>query len=366
MPKRLKHAVGKGLSLGRRVKKRKVGMPPGYLEYTGDQGDVAFKVEVFNYDAERFDSGFSETVEHCLELESGENPTWVRVVGLGDVKKLSKLMNAHKIHPLLQEDILNTTHRPKVEVGDDHVLVIQKLIVPGSDGEEDRAENISLLLLDGVLITFQETDHKIFAPVVKRLESGKGRIRKLGCDYLLWALLDTVTDHYFVVLDRVENELYELDEQLQDDFSDVDPHRLYRMKHEVTQLSRMLRPVREVVARLEKSESALITVDVLPFLRDLYDHAIHVMEMTDNLRELVGSLRDFYMGAASNRMNEIMKVLTCFSTIFLPLTFLAGIYGMNFQHMPELAWEWGYPVLWGLFGVTALGMFVLFRKMKWI
>lgn len=347
--------------------RRKVAMPPGYLEYTGDKTEHPMRVEVVNFSVDCYDVQEAATTQQCLELENSDNPTWVRVIGLHDVERLSELMNAHDIHPLVQEDILNHRHRPKVETWEDSILVIQKVIIPPAKGEQGfRVENVSLLIMDGLLMTFQETNHIVFDPVVKRLESGKGRIRKSGCDYLLWALLDAATDHYFLALDHLEEDINELDERLQGDITDVDPHELYSMKHEITLLNRMLRPSREVVAKLDKTESKLMGDDVAPFMRDLYDHTIYVIETTEHLRDLAASLRDFYLSAVSNRMNEIMKVLTCFATIFLPLSFLAGVYGMNFDVMPELHWKWAYPLLWVAFLSTFGGMLWFFRRRKWI
>ncbi|GAA5496708.1 cobalt/magnesium transport protein CorA [Rubritalea halochordaticola] len=347
--------------------RRKVAMPPGYLEYTGDKTEQPVRIEVVNFSEHSFEVKEASSIEECLQLEDRENPTWVRVIGLHDVEKLSRLMDEHEIHPLIQEDVLNQRHRPKVETWEDSIVVIQKLIDPPVSKEQPfHVENITCLLMEDLLITFQETDHQIFNPVLKRLKSGKGRIRKSGCDYLLWALLDAVTDHYFLALDQLEEDVSRLDERLQADITAVNPQEIYGIKREITLLNRMLRPSREVVAKLDKSESKLMTETVTPFMRDLYDHTIHVIETTEHLRDLSSSLRDFYLSSVSNRMNEIMKVLTCFATIFLPLSFLAGVYGMNFDDMPELHWKWAYPMLWGAFLTTFLGMLWYFRRKKWI
>ncbi len=202
--------------------------------------------------------------------------------------------------------------------------------------------------------------------MVRRIENGNGRIRSAGADYLAWAVLDALVDNYFGVIDALDEAVSHLDDQLQEDAVSIEAAHLYAIRREVTGLHRLVRPLREVANALTRPNSALMTDQSEPFYRDLYDHAIHAIERTEDLRDMTAGLRDFYLSAISNRMNEVMKVLTCFSTIFLPLTFFAGIYGMNFEHMPELGWKWAYPALWIGFVVIAGGMFVLFRRKKWL
>lgn len=350
----------------KRREQRKVAMSPEYLEYTGDQHDGCPKVEVILYGEGLYEEHTITDVQECLQLVTGEQRAWVRVVGLHDVERISSLLNGFGVHPLLQADILNVRHRPKVETSDDSVLVIQKMVIPATETTASRIENLSLLLLDGVLISFQETCHEVFEPVMQRLGRGSGRLRSLQCDYLMWALLDAVTDHFLVAVDAMEHEFAVLDDQLLEDFDKVNPKDIYQMRHDVSHLGRVLRPSRELVTQLEKADSQLITPSVLPFLRDLYDHTVHVNESVEQMREMSSSLRDFYMNSVNIRMNEVMKVLTCFSSVFLPLGFLAGVYGMNFERMPELSWPWAYPCILVVFVLLAGGMIVYFRRRRWL
>jgi magnesium transporter len=230
------------------------------------------------------------------------------------------------------------------------------------------AQQFSLLLLpNSTVLSFLEAPSPIFDPVMERMRSGgTGRIRKLGSDYLAWALMDTVVDHYFHALDGVDEALDESEAKFEENQDSLDANDLYQLKKEVSALHRLVRPTRDIATILYRSDSALMKKENQPYFRDLYDHAVHVLEQAEDLRENAAALRDFFLSQASNRMNEIMKVLTCFATIFLPLTFLAGIYGMNFEHMPELAWEWAYPSLWAVFLVAAGGMFWFFRRKRWL
>jgi magnesium transporter len=288
------------------------------------------------------------------------------VTGLHDIAKLSELLEAYGIHPLVQADIVNTRQLPKVESLEDYLFVVIRLIAPQSSGGGIVVENFSILLIDNLLITFQESATGLFDPVLERIRNEQSRSRRNGCDYLMWALLDAIIDNYFVVLDRFEEQVEHFDAMLLQHDQVFDPAPLHALKQQIFYLHRIIRPAREVVAALSRGDSEFVKDGTMIYFRDLYDHVLHAIEITENLRELSSSLRDLYLASVSNRMNEVMKVLTCFSTIFLPLTFLAGIYGMNFQHMPELAIRWAYPALWVVFFLLAGGMFVVFRRMKWL
>ncbi|NNM30184.1 MAG: magnesium/cobalt transporter CorA, partial [Akkermansiaceae bacterium] len=306
------------------------------------------------------------SVEECVAFETKETPTWIQVVGLHDVNKIGTLLQSYGIHPLVQADVVNTKQMPKVDSFDDYLFVVMRLLAPDSDGHGVIVENFSLLLIDKVLITFQESPTMLFDPVFARLRNEHSRSRQNGCDYLMWALLDAVVDNYFVVLDTIEGEVERFDALVLEQTHSMDPGPIHTLKQQVFHLHRLIRPAREVAAALARGDSGLIRDATLIYLRDLYDHVIHAIEITENLRESAASLRDFYLAAVSNRMNEVMKVLTCFATIFLPLTFLAGIYGMNFQHMPELGVRWAYPALWGVFVVLTVVMLWIFRRKRWL
>lgn len=305
---------------------------------------------------------------NALSAGGNDRVTWHVVSGLHEVDKISTIGKAFDISNLILEDILNTNARAKIEKRDECIFAITKLITASRDGSSIDAQQFSLLLLpDQTLLTFLEGPTSAFEPVLERIRTGAGgRIRKFGADYLLWALLDAVVDHYLFVIDRFEEKVGALEDRLEQEAVDVDAGELYVLKRDVGRFHRAIRPIREVSASIRRGNSALLREESAPFFVDLNDHVVEVIESTEDLRERAASLRDFYLSTVSNRMNEVMKVLTCFSTIFLPLTFIAGIYGMNFEHMPELGWKWSYPTLWIAFALVAAGMFWLFRKKRWL
>ncbi|MCB1232506.1 MAG: magnesium/cobalt transporter CorA, partial [Verrucomicrobiae bacterium] len=310
----------------------------------------------------------TEDVDECVRFAETRQVSWIHVTGLHDPDKISRLGKAFKIHPLILEDILHTDGRPKIEEQDKYVFVVSKLLYYDSETHVIDVQQFSLLLLpDSSVITFLESPSPVFDPVLERIRTGGGgRIRRFGPDYLTWALLDIVVDHYFKVVDGVEETLDELEDRFEADPNSLETRDLYLLKKEVTALHRLVRPMREIATILNRSDSSLLTTRTLPYFRDLYDHAVHVLEEVETLRDSASSLRDFFLSQVSNRMNEVMKVLTCFATIFLPLTFLAGIYGMNFKYMPELHWRWAYPALWVVFVAAAGGMFWYFRRRRWL
>jgi len=340
---------------------------PGSLVHVGERREADVHFHIIDYDSAKATELRTDSIAKCLAFEDVLSPTWIRVIGLHDVAKIAGLLKRRGVHPLIQDDVLNTNQRPKVELVDKTVFTVIKLLVPEPAPEDGyRIESLSLLLSENLVVTFHESDSGLFEPVLKRLRDGKGLIRSGGSDYLFWAILDAAVDNYFLVLNQVEDEIDRLDTQLIDQDGAFEPSDLHRVKQDTFHLYRIIRPMRELVASLSKLDTPLVTPSTHIFLRDLYDHAIHAIEITESLREAANSLRDYQASAVSLRMNEIMKVLTAFSTIFLPLTFLAGVYGMNFKHMPELEWAWAYPALWGVFMLVSLGMFVYFRRRNWL
>lgn len=344
------------------------GQPPGQLLHIGEKRAERVCFHATEYDEEKAELLATDDVSECLRFADTRQVTWIHVTGLHEPDKIALLGEAFHVHPLILEDILSTHCRPKIEEFDDYVFVVTKLLHYDEATHLVDVQQFSLLLLpDTSVITFLEAPSPVFDPVLQRIQSGgTGRIRRSGSDYLAWALLDTVVDHYFNVMDGVDESLADLENRFQDDPNSVNASELFQLKKEVSALHRLVRPIRDIATILHRSESALITKQSVPYFRDLYDHAIHVLEQTEDLRENAASLRDFYLSQASNRMNEIMKVLTTFSTIFLPLTFLAGVYGMNFHSMPELDVTWAYPALWAVFLLIAGGMFWFFRRKNWM
>lgn len=341
-------------------------LAPGTLIHVGDRRTERMSIQILAYDPDTVTLVETGEVADCLPFQNTSAVKWLRVTGLHDVDKIAELGHAFGIHALLLEDILNTRGRSKIEMFDEHVFTVSKLASLNPDTGHLAIQHFAALVLPNTLITFQEEPTGIFDPVVARIQAGSGRIRNSGIDYLGWAIFDAVVDNYLTVIDAFADVIAQLDDQLQDDPLSVEATHLYATRHEVSALHRLVRPLREIANTFNRPNTILITEQAQPFFRDLHDHAIHALDQVEDLRDTTAGLREFYLSAVSNRMNEVMKVLTCFSTIFLPLTFLAGIYGMNFQHMPELGWKWAYPALWTAFLIIAGGMFILFRRKKWL
>lgn len=352
----------------RRRDPRPPGLSPGERIHVGEQRVSEVTFRVMDYSAGEFRELRAETAGQCVDFEGRDSPTWIMVTGLHDVDRIGSLLEAYGVHPLVQDDIVNTNQPPKVEDFGSYLYVAaRQLTLTPDDCEDDfDVQHFSAILTDRVLLTFHEAPSPVFAPVLKRLREGKGRLRSQGPDYLLWALLDALLDHYLVALDALEEEVAEMDEELTLPGADIDLGEIHAIRARTNFLYRIVRPMREVATALQHSDSELLTRSITPFLRDFYDHAWHAIETADHLRESVTSIREFHHAVLSQRMNEVMKVLTAISTVFLPLTFVAGVYGMNFDYQPELHWRWGYGLVWGLFVVITLLLLWYFRRRKWL
>ncbi len=350
--------------------------PPGTLVHIGEKRSQETTVTRIEYDrsGQQLARDSAPLAEKIVAPGDPQKVTWIDVVGLHDVETISAIGKNFGIPALVLEDVLNTAGRPKIEDFDHFVFVVTRMITRGeSDSGElgplseiDTQYFAALLLPDNVVITFREATCGIFEPVRRRIEVGKGRIRYSGADYLVWALVDAVIDNYLDVITIVDDLLSGYEERLDADDASVDIGDLHSARREVVQLYREIRPVREITNTLYRTESKLMDAESLPYFRDLHDHSVQAEETIADLRDASNNLRDYYHTVVSNRMNEVMKVLTALSTIFLPLTFLAGIYGMNFEHMPELAKTYGYPVFWLVSLTIAAALFTFFKKKDWL
>ena len=352
--------------LTRRHDPRPPAQSPDELTYVGQQRVANVSFRVIDYHPDEIRSLETGDPTDCVDFEGQDSPTWIMVTGLHETDKLEALLNAYEIHPLIQQDILNTQHQPKVDDFGSYLFITARQITCQPGSSDFDVQQFSMILTERVLITFHEAPTDIFAPVLKRMQDGKGRLRSGGVDYLAWALLDAIMDHYLLALNNLEDRMGEIDDKLATDDSDVTLQEIHNLRSQTNFIYRAIRPMREVSIALQRSESPLLTPAVQPFIRDLYDHSWHAIETADHLREAITAIREFYQANLAQRMNEVMKVLTGISTIFLPLTFLAGIYGMNFEFMPELHHPWGYPGIWIVFVVTALLMLWYFRRKKWL
>ena len=341
---------------------------PGTALFSGEQRIPKVLIDVFDYGTDSLRERTVEDGAQCVRFEGSDSPAWVRVTGLHETDRIRGLLEAYHIHPLVQDDILNTQQGPKVEDFGDYLFITVNLLTVHSGTDDDRFEvqHFSLILTPQVLLSFQEAPAPVFDPVLVRLRQGKGRLRQQGPDYLAWALLDALLDHYLVALNELEESVALLDEALTLPQANVDLAEIHRIRAQTNFIYRTIRPIREVTVALQHTESNLVSESLAPFLRDLYDHSWRAIETADHLREAVTSIREYHQAVLSQRMNEIMKVLAAISTIFLPLTFIAGVYGMNFEHMPELPEKWGYPAVWVVFLVLGFGMYYYFRRRRWL
>jgi magnesium transporter len=345
---------------------RKIGLPPGTPVHIGELRTAQTEVTVFEYNGEQLAERLLAADDLASVCPEVSQVTWVNVEGVGDLPLLQRLADCFAIHPLVAEDIVNTDQRPKAEEYDTYLYVVVKMLTATADGRF-ASEQMSLVLGADYLLTFQEgLAGDPFEPLRERLRGGKGRLRSQGADYLAYGLLDMIVDNYFLVLETLGERIEILEEEVIGAPTPTTIREIYRLKRELLFLHRAVWPLREVVNSLIRRESPFIKDSTIVYLRDLYDHTIQVVETLETLRDMVSGMLDIYLSSVSNRMNGIMKVLTIIATIFMPLTFIVGLYGMNFKHMPELELTWGYPaVLLMMVAVTA-GMVVFFRKKKWL
>ncbi len=352
------------------VKKRhrKIGAAPGTLIHLGEQKLAQARLSVMEFSPERLRERHltPSEVEHCCEVRPAGQVCWVNLDGLHQIDCLESLGRCFGLHPLVMEDILNTEHRPKLEVFADHLFIVVKMLQFDDASNEIRTEQVSLILGGDYILTFQERVGDVFDGVRERIRNGKGRVRDHGADYLAYILLDALVDNYFVILEKLGDQLEELEEQLLQAPTPATMQKIHHFKREMILLRKAIWPLREVIAGLQRQEGALISDATGTFLRDLYDHSIQILDTVETLRDILSGLLDLYLSSLSNRMNEIMKVLTLIATIFIPLTFIAGVYGMNFDYMPELRWKYGYFVVLGLLLACGLALLWFFKRKRWL
>jgi magnesium transporter len=350
------------------IKKRskKAGLPPGTLVHIGERKTEKIKITIMDYDETQFQVRETETLEECYPFKDRPTIIWINIDGIHEIETLEKLGDCFALHPLTLEDILNTDQRPKIEDYGEYIFIVLKMLYPDDETGEILAEQVSLVLGKNFVISFQEKEGDIFNSVRERIRSGKGRVRKMGADYLVYSLLDSIVDNYFIILEKLGERIEFLEEKLIINPVPETINLIHKLKREMIFLRRSVWPLREVIGSIERGESSLIKGSTNIYLRDVYDHTIQVIDTIETFRDILSGMLDIYLSSVSNRLNAVMKVLTIIATIFMPLTFIAGIYGMNFKYMPELEWRLGYPVI--LLAMVSIGvlMLVSFRKKKWL
>jgi magnesium transporter len=348
-------------------RKSKLGMPPGSLVFTGEQKMANVDINAFNYDETFSVEHKPQSLSDVEELiRNTKGVTWINIDGLHDESFIEGLSTFLDIHKLTMEDILSVGQRPKLEEHSNYLHVVIKEITLNQTEEIIEYEQISFILKDNILVSFQERAGDLFDGVRKRIREGKGTIRKRGADYLMYALLDNVVDHYFVVLENFGEKLEDLETELLENPNNHTLTKLHNFRRETLGLRRTVYPLRELIAAMEKLDDPIFTRENKVFTRDLYDHIIKVIETVEIFRDMTSSLLDLYINSVSNKTNEIMKVLTILTSIFIPLSFISGVYGMNFQNMPELTYKYGYFVILGLMAAVFAGMLIFLRRKKWL
>ncbi len=341
-------------------------LAPGTVTYTGKKQNLATTLDIIDYSKDYYTRLETEDIEEGFKYNDSEHITWINVDGLNNTVPIIKLGEHYNLHPLIQEDIVTTNQRPKIDEYEDYLFIVFKMLHYTEEGEFVN-EHVSLVLGKNYVITFQEADGDVFDSLRDRLENSKGRIRNAGADYLMFTILDAVVDNYFSVIETLSAKIELIEDQLFEDHVEKSiTQDIQDIKKEILRIRRAVVPLREVINRIEKIDSGLIDSKTQNYIRDLYDHIIQVNESVDIYREMIWGLMDMYMTTISNKMNEVMKVLTIMASIFIPLTFLAGIYGMNFEHMPELQFKYGYYYLLGVMALVFFGMIWYFNRKKWL
>ncbi len=344
----------------------KVGMPPGSLVHIGHVQESQTYISAIEYNKETYHEYVPTSLDEILAKLSSDTLTWVTIEGLSDTRLIEQIGQHFHIHPLVLEDILNTHQRPKFEEYDDYLYIVAKCLMHEGNEFSINYEQVSLLVLKNIVFTFKERKDTLLAPVHQQIKSSKGRFRALGSDFLTYAILDAIVDQSFFLIDALDDSVTKLEDELYAHANQRTLNKIQRLKREIISIRRSISPMREMLAAMLRSESELISEHTHIYLRDVSDHSIRVLESIESYRDILSGLLDIYLSSISNKMNEVMKVLTIFASIFIPLTFLAGIYGMNFEYMPELHWKWAYPTLWGAFILIPSVLLYYFKKRKWL
>lgn len=342
-------------------------MPPGTLVYSGDSNAAETKVCVFSYSPAFFKEKEKITAEELIGYKKDTTTVeWINVNSVHDISLIEKIGRIYHLHPLLLEDIVSLHQRPKIDEYQNCLFVVVKMLLFNQQTNEINTEQVSFVLLDNTVITFQEKEGDIFNFIRDRLRLGKGRIRTLKADYLLYSLLDTIVDNYFNILEKIDDNISAIESDLIDNHTNRILTDIHKLKNEMILVKKEVWPLREVVSNFIRNDYAPVTKETRVYLRDLYDHVVQAIDLIETNRDILGNLVDMYHSNLSNKMNQVMKMLTMIATVFIPLTFIAGVYGMNFKYMPELEWKYGYPLIWVIMLSVAAIMIYYFRKKRWM
>ena len=347
-------------------RKEKVGLPPGTLKYTGEKREIETKVSIIDYNEQKYNIQDLETFQiDYTRIEKSFN-RWIKVTGFSNIVLIERLGKQFNLHPLVLEDVLNPNQRSKFEDYEDYVFIVVKRLFYNNIKEDFDNEQISLILGENFAISFQEQESGIFNPILERIRIPKGKVRIMGPDYLIYTLIDVIIDNYFVVLESIGEIIESIEDELIQKPKPETLQAIYNLKRKTIDIRKLIWPMREVVNQLQREQSKLIKDELQIYLRDIYDHIFRITDLLENYRDINFGMLDMYLSSVSNRMNEIMKVLTIISTIFMPLAFLAGFYGMNFLYMPEFSNPFAYPILIIVMSSITVIMIYFFKRKKWI
>ena len=350
----------------RKTAQRTAGLTPGTLVHIGEKRTEKVRISIIDYDETQLEEKEAKTVEECFPYKDKPTITWINVDGIHDTAIVEKLGKHFGLHPLLLEDIVNTEQRPKLEDFGSHIFVVLKMLSFNKESNELEAEQVSLVFGSNFVLSFQERVGDILDPVRERIRKAKGRVRKSGADYLAYALIDSIVDGYFAILEQLGESIEDTEQELSAHPTVETLQSVRAFKKEMIYLRKSIWPLREAVNSLGRGESPLVHESTGIYLRDVYDHTIQIIDTIETYRDILSGMLDIYLSSMSNRMNEVMKVLTIFASIFIPLTFVAGIYGMNFKFMPELEWPLGYFAALGFMSAIAASLVVYFRRKRWL
>ena len=343
----------------------KMGKAPGTVSYMGDKELSESIIYTTDYSPEKIESKVIENLSQIQKLKNDGLISWINVVGITDEPFIDILGKHFNLNPLVMEDVVNTEQRPKIDEYEHYIFGVFKMLYVNEE-DEIIGEHVALVLFENTVLVFQEVKEDVFNGVRDRIHNKLGRIRSRGADYLFFALLDAIVDNYFLAIENLNHRIEILEEEVYQNPKPIVAKNIQQLKKEVLRIRRWIYPVKELISRLIDSENPLITKDTKLFLRDVHDHTLEINESLQIYREMSMSLMEMYMSNMSNKMNEVMKVLTIMASIFIPLTFIAGIYGMNFDHMPELHWEYGYYFVWGVMIILFISMMFYFKKKNWL
>jgi magnesium transporter len=334
--------------------------------YIGKKKTEKVKITCIDYYGDYFQEKQTDTVDEVIPFSNTSTSTWINVDGIHQLDTIETIGKHFNIHPLVLEDIMNTGQRPKMEDFGDYLFIVLKMLHYDEEDDETKTEQVSLVLSSKYVLSFQEDEGDVFDPIRERIRTDRGRIRKMGVDYLAYSLIDAIVDNYFMVLEKIGEKIEDIEDELVKNPTPEVLHTIHRFKRELIFLRKSVWPLREVISRLERWESPLIDKSIDIYLRDVYDHTIQVIDALETFRDMLSGMLDIYLSSVSNRMNEVMKVLTIIATIFIPLTLVTGIYGMNFRYMPELESPWGYPLAYAVMLAISAVMMVYFRRKRWL